>query len=91
MMAFYAGAEEVLMRAISSLLCPQRPTQPEIRALDEAGLSTTTRPGLPPDHGVDLDAEGAKKFAKPADAKKSLDDVQNAERPTSLTRLAAVS
>ena len=52
---------------------------PEIRkALDEAGLEyNNDDPVFRPTMQVDLDAEGAKKFMKLADAIEELDDVQN--------------
>ncbi len=74
-----AGAEEVIDEGdVFTVVC-EATDLPEIRkALDEAGLDyNNDDPVFRPTMNVDLDAEGAKKFLKLADAVEELDDVQN--------------
>ena len=74
-----AGAEEVLDEGDIFTVVSAATDLPEIRkALDEAGLEyNNDDPVFRPTMQVDLDAEGAKKFLKLADAIEELDDVQN--------------
>ena len=74
-----AGAEEVLDEGDVFTVVSAATDLPEIRkALDEAGLQyNNDDPVFRPTMQVDLDAEGAKKFLKLADAIEELDDVQN--------------
>ena len=74
-----AGAEEVLDEGDIFTVVSAATDLPEIRkALDEAGLEyNNDDPVFRPTMQVDLDAEGAKKFMKLADAIEELDDVQN--------------
>jgi len=74
-----AGAEEVLDEGDVFTVVSAATDLPEIRkALDEAGLEyNNDDPVFRPTMQVDLDAEGAKKFMKLADAIEELDDVQN--------------
>ena len=74
-----AGAEEVLDEGDIFTVVSAPTDLPEIRkALDEAGLEyNNDDPVFRPTMQVDLDAEGAKKFLKLADAIEELDDVQN--------------
>ena len=74
-----AGAEEVLDEGDIFTVISAPTDLPEIRkALDEAGLEyNNDDPVFRPTMQVDLDAEGAKKFLKLADAIEELDDVQN--------------
>lgn len=74
-----AGVEEVIDEGdVFTVVC-EATDLPEIRkALDEAGLDyNNDDPVFRPTMNVDLDAEGAKKFLKLADAVEELDDVQN--------------
>lgn len=74
-----AGAEEVIDEGdVFTVVC-EATDLPEIRkALDEASLDyNNDDPVFRPTMNVDLDAEGAKKFLKLADAVEELDDVQN--------------
>ena len=74
-----AGAEEVLDEGDVFTVVSAATDLPEIRkALDEAGLQyNNDDPVFRPTMQVDLDADGAKKFLKLADAIEELDDVQN--------------
>ena len=72
-------AEEVLDEGDVFTVVSAATDLPEIRkALDEAGLQyNNDDPVFRPTMQVDLDADGAKKFLKLADAIEELDDVQN--------------
>lgn len=74
-----AGADEVLEESEVFEVVSEATDLPEIRkALEEAGLDyNNDDPQFRPTMKVDLDAEGAKKFLKLADAIEELDDVQN--------------
>ena len=74
-----AGADEVIEESEVFEVVSEATDLPEIRkALDEAGLDyNNDDPQFRPTMKVDLDAEGAKKFLKLADAIEELDDVQN--------------
>lgn len=74
-----AGADEVIEESEVFEVISEATDLPEIRkALEEAGLDyNNDDPQFRPTMKVDLDAEGAKKFLKLADAIEELDDVQN--------------
>ncbi|QRZ62451.1 YebC/PmpR family DNA-binding transcriptional regulator [Rothia sp. ZJ932] len=74
-----AGAEEVIDDGDVFTVVSGPSDLPEIRkALEEAELEyNNDDPVFRPTMNVDLDAEGAKKFLKLADALEELDDVQN--------------
>ncbi len=74
-----AGADEVIEESEVFEVVSEATDLPEIRkALEEAGLDyNNDDPQFRPTMKVDLDAEGAKKFLKLADAIEELDDVQN--------------
>lgn len=74
-----AGAEEVIDEGEIFLVVSEATDLPAIRkALDEAELEyNNDDPVFRPTMNVELDAEGAKKFLKLADAIEELDDVQN--------------
>ncbi|MDO4898965.1 MAG: YebC/PmpR family DNA-binding transcriptional regulator [Rothia sp. (in: high G+C Gram-positive bacteria)] len=74
-----AGAEEVIDDGDIFTVVSEATDLPAIRkALDEAELEyNNDDPVFRPTMQVDLDAEGAKKFLKLADAIEELDDVQN--------------
>lgn len=74
-----AGAEEVIDEGDVYTVVSGASELPEIRkALEEAELDyNNDEPVFRPTMQVDLDAEGAKKFLKLADALEELDDVQN--------------
>ena len=73
-----AGAEEVREEEEFFEVISEASDLPKIRmALEEAGLEyNNDDPQFRPTMNVDLDAEGAKKFLKLADAVEGLDDVQ---------------
>ena len=74
-----AGADEVLDESDVFEVVSEATDLPAIRAaLDEAGLEyNNDDPQFRATMSVDLDAEGARKFLKLADAVEELDDVQN--------------
>ncbi|WP_315276613.1 YebC/PmpR family DNA-binding transcriptional regulator [Kocuria carniphila] len=74
-----AGADEVIEESEVFEVVSEATDLPEIRkALEESGLGyNNDDPQFRPTMKVDLDAEGAKKFLKLADAVEELDDVQN--------------
>lgn len=74
-----AGADEVIEESEVFEVVSEATDLPEIRkALEESGLDyNNDDPQFRPTMKVDLDAEGAKKFLKLADAVEELDDVQN--------------
>ncbi|WP_237205282.1 YebC/PmpR family DNA-binding transcriptional regulator [Rothia nasimurium] len=74
-----AGAEEVIDESEIFTVVSEATDLPAIRkALEEAELEyNNDDPVFRPTMQVDLDAEGAKKFLKLADAIEELDDVQN--------------
>ena len=74
-----AGAEEVIDEGEIFTVVSEATDLPAIRkALEEAELEyNNDDPVFRPTMQVDLDAEGAKKFLKLADAIEELDDVQN--------------
>ena len=74
-----AGAEEVLEEPECFEVVSEATDLPGIRkALDAAGLEyNNDDPQFRPTMKVDLDADGARKFLKLADAVEELDDVQN--------------
>ncbi|MDY3049447.1 MAG: YebC/PmpR family DNA-binding transcriptional regulator [Rothia sp. (in: high G+C Gram-positive bacteria)] len=74
-----AGAEEVIDEGEIFTVVSEATDLPAIRkALEEADLEyNNDDPVFRPTMQVDLDAEGAKKFLKLADAIEELDDVQN--------------
>ncbi|MGW2673540.1 YebC/PmpR family DNA-binding transcriptional regulator [Kocuria sp. KSNUG] len=74
-----AGADEVLDESDVFEVVSEATDLPAIRAaLDEAGLEyNNDDPQFRATMSVDLDAEGARKFLKLADAIEELDDVQN--------------
>lgn len=74
-----AGAEEVLEEPEYFEVVSEATDLPGIRrALDAAGLEyNNDDPQFRPTMKVDLDADGARKFLKLADAVEELDDVQN--------------
>ena len=74
-----AGADEVIEESEVFEVVSEATDLPEIRkALEEAGLDyNNDDPQFRPTMKVDLDAEGAKKFLKLADAIEELDDGQN--------------
>ena len=74
-----AGADEVKEEEEMFEVISEATDLPEIRkALDEAELDyNNDDPQWRPTMTVDLDAEGARKFLRLADAVEALDDVQN--------------